>query len=618
MLGSISDQTQNAWMNGAEVIALVLGEYGVELAFAYPGTSELALCDAIEASGTTKLRNSRGDKEAAFMAAGGSLLRPNRAIAVLHGARGATNALGAIADAQRTEAGTLFLVGMPTSSSAPFLPPHGETDLIEHLGAFTGWAAAVPGPAEVADGGERGRMLINALTRALDRSSSLPHRPSLVGVPQDLLELRDIPASVLDQHSDRDRNAGSWTSGSDAAPSQDGLERAVYLSCHSRRPVILIDDYALRVPDMTPAINELSTALKAPVFQVRYRRGPMLFERLSHELVPNFAGWLNQFAPEHLAVLRAADLLVTVEDRNMYERVVGPLPRCVVVALNTDPAKVAKNLYLKSGDVVVAGNPADSARVLAAGMLAAWSAADERVDEALPDVIRLRECAMTTTESATPLVIANRRRLVRELSAAMDRSAQPILVDDSQMFGGLIAEGYDLLPVGLRVFGGHGGFVGGGLPTALGLAATNPESTVFCTLGDQAFTNSLQALAFASESRPDLTIFVCNNGESVSLQKQGLASIGRRDRGYLGNVPSLSYTGIARGMGIPADRVELDLSSRGMSTAVLAAALHEQVSGPRLFELVVPSTLECWRGIWMTQGFESLQEADAALPPPKN
>ena len=92
-------------LTGAEALAVILKKEGVKYIFAYPGTSELAICNTILQTPGLNLINGRGDKETAFMAAGGSLLRPSHAVAVLHGARGLTNATGAIADANRNEIG---------------------------------------------------------------------------------------------------------------------------------------------------------------------------------------------------------------------------------------------------------------------------------------------------------------------------------------------------------------------------------------------------------------------------------------------------------------------------------------------------------------------------------
>src|ERR1051325_5853064 len=83
-------------LTGAEAIARVLSDSGTSIAFAYAGTSELALCEAIDRIDGVRLVNGRGDKESAFMAAGANLLSPGRGVAILHGARGLTNAAGGI------------------------------------------------------------------------------------------------------------------------------------------------------------------------------------------------------------------------------------------------------------------------------------------------------------------------------------------------------------------------------------------------------------------------------------------------------------------------------------------------------------------------------------------
>lgn len=57
-------------LTGAESIAHALARHGYSTVFAYPGTSELALSAAIAEHDDLRLVNSRGDKEAAFMAAG--------------------------------------------------------------------------------------------------------------------------------------------------------------------------------------------------------------------------------------------------------------------------------------------------------------------------------------------------------------------------------------------------------------------------------------------------------------------------------------------------------------------------------------------------------------------
>jgi acetolactate synthase I/II/III large subunit len=582
-----SGDGDGAELTGAEAVALVLAQHGVETVFAYPGTSEIALCDAVATTPDLRLVLARGDKESAFMASGASLLRPNRAAAILHGARGLTNATGAVAAARRNELGTLFVVGLPSTGSAPFLPPHGEPQLIDSIGRFTQWCWEAPAPPP--DGPDRARAAIEFVDRlhhALTTSARLPARPSMVGVPQDVAEMRWVPASAVR----RPRRAPA--SRPVRAPA------AVEAVRRASRPLLLVDDYALRYPGVRGALAELADLLGAPIFQVRYRRGPMLFERLRREEAGTFLGWFDQFSPAHAALLDACDLLVTVEDRNVYARVFGPLPTCRKLAINGDAAKVRKNGYLGDGDVLVEGDVTDVLRALASRLPA-------RTARPWFSPLPAAEGG-GGGEQASPAVEHLRTRVVGAIGAILREWDAPVLVDDSQMFGGMISERYDLLPPGLRVFGDHGGFVGGGLATSIGLAITDPRRHVLCTLGDQGFVNSFQALVTAVQERAPVIVLVCNNGGAVSLQKQA----GETARPYLRNTPGLSYHRIAEAIGartwlvdVPGglERSAVDAAAGELRRALAGAAA---TAGPALVELRLPADPGVWSGIWLTRGFD--------------
>ncbi|MFI1730151.1 thiamine pyrophosphate-binding protein [Streptomyces acidicola] len=584
-------------LTGAEAVAALLADAGVHNVFVYAGTSELALCDALHRTEGVQLSNGRGDKESAFMAAGASLTQPGRGAALLHGARGLTNAAGAVADARRNEVGALFLVGLPSSGSVRFLPPHGEHGLIHGIGTFADWSwQAPPVPKSPGERRASAERFVDRLRASLAFCTTPPYRPALFGIPQDVAESRWIPLDAL-------LTTPPATPATDLQ--QPALEALLSELRQARRPLFLLDDYALHHPGTRPALDRLSTMTGAAVLQVRYRRGPMLFERLRSEEVTNFAGWLNPFSAAHRALLAECDLLVTVEDRNIYERVVGPLPDCRKAAVNTDSAKVLKNEYLRDDEPLAVGEPALILTELADRLSAAgepapapWFPAKAHAEH------------MVSPEQATGEVQDGRRAVARALASTLASWERPALVDDSQMFGGLLSEHYDDFPQGLRVFGDHGAFVGGGLASATGLALGDKDARVMCTLGDQAFTNSFQGLVAAVQDQAQVLFVVCNNGESVSLNKQAAASYGASDRSYLANVGHMAYHQVAEALGVPAQQVVVPVggSPAAVQAAVslLATVLEKSaaVPGPSLVEIVLPSDPEVWKGIWITQGFE--------------
>jgi acetolactate synthase-1/2/3 large subunit len=585
-------------LTGAQVVSVLLAQAGVEQVFAYGGTSELPLCDAVEQLPGITLINGRGDKESAFMAAGASLLRPLAGAAILHGARGLTNAGGALADARRNEAGCVFVVGLASTGSSRFDPPHGEQGLLSAMGHFARWTWEAPAlPAEPAQRLTAAETFVEKAKEAIARAARQPWGPVLFGLPQDLAEAPWIPLEVF-----APRASGSIGTDVRSSAQEDAV---VQLLREARRPVLLVDDYALRSPGIRPALDRFSKRAGAVVVQLRYRRGLMLFERLQPGEVENFVGWLNPYSKAHRTLLEECDLLITLEDRNIYKRVVGDLPPCRKVAINTDPQKVYKNEYLQENDVLVEGDPAVVLSRLAEELPSdgpaepyAWAWAD------------LRRESMLNPEPAAEAVHDARGRITGAVADLLRGWAQPVLIDDSSMFGGLLNEHYDDLPTGLRVFGGHGGFVGAGLGYAIGSAIGEPGRQVLCTLGDQAFTNSYQALVTAVEQQADLVILVCNNGQSVSLNKQGAASYGNVPRRYLDNAAGFDYTKVAQALGVHAERVSVPVGGSAdevtAGVADLAAALQRGAAwaGPALVELVLPADPEAWRGIWVVHGFE--------------
>ena len=343
----------------------------------------------------------------------------------------------------------------------------------------------------------------------------------------------------------------------------------------------------------------------------------MLFERVNPKRVPSFLGWFNPADKDHRRVLAEADLLITLEDRNLYPRVVGELPTPRKLAITSNRRKVVKNQYLRDQDRVVEGNVVDILHSLTAsivrkiGQRQAWYST------------RFGEFAERASIPHT--VYRARSSLIDVLGEAMRNVENPIIIDDSQMFGGLVSTEYDRLPDHVRVFGDHGGFVGGGLAYATGLAISDANLRVFCLLGDQGFTNAIQGLVAAKQERARVTYIVCNNGESVSLFTQAAISCpGSFENGnhsFLKNIEGFEYARLAEGMGIDAFVVEFPTGDdpaavkAALSSLTMALKSAATIQGPVLIELRLPARGDFWDGIWITSGFEETKSGTLpALP----
>jgi acetolactate synthase-1/2/3 large subunit len=160
-------------------------------------------------------------------------------------------------------------------------------------------------------------MLIGKAFAALGQA---PYGPVLLGLPQDLLSSRFIPSPLLAEVVQAVPRRG-----------EPRIDNAVAAIESAERPVILVDDYLLRSPAAEDDLACFATRLGAPVLQVAYRRGPMFFQQVQTTSVPTSLGLYDPGDARHRGLVEAADLLITVEDRNMYPRVV-----VLTVRLNDD------------------------------------------------------------------------------------------------------------------------------------------------------------------------------------------------------------------------------------------------------------------------------------------
>jgi acetolactate synthase I/II/III large subunit len=429
---------------------------------------------------------------------------------------------------------------------------------------------------------------VDLVERSLAALGRAPYGPVLLGVPHDLLRARFVPSRLV-----------AYVEPTAQARADVDLGAALVLLRAAHRPVVLVDDYLLRCPGAERVLGVLARRLRAPVLQVAYRRGPMLFQRVQEDAVPTFVGLYDPGDPRLREVVRSADLLITVEDRHMYPRVVGRLPPCRKIAVTSNPSATVKNGYLGPADTMVVAQAEAALRALARGLDQSLGSGPGGGSSGGPPAV---VAAGATVHPADELA----RAVARGLHAV----EAPLLVDDSQMLGGLLARSYEFLPRSVRVFGSHGGFVGGGLATAVGLAACHPDSRVAVLVGDQGFTNGVQALAAVRELQVALLVVVCNNGASVSLRLQAAADgvEGGAVASVLGNVPGISYAAVAGGFGLPASRMVWTASARAerndseLLTSRIGQALGS--GGPHVLELVAPVAPRFWAGVWRATGFE--------------
>ncbi|WP_027940832.1 benzoylformate decarboxylase [Amycolatopsis taiwanensis] len=122
------------------------------------------------------------------------------------------------------------------------------------------------------------------------------------------------------------------------------------------------------------------------------------------------------------------------------------------------------------------------------------------------------------------------------------------------------------------------GGLGFGLPAAAGMALAHPDRRVFAILGDGSTQYGVQGLWTAAQHELPITFIVLRNDEYGGL-RSFIGPLGVRGVPGL-DLPGLDVVTVARGYGLPAERVD--------TLAALEKALTSTLAGPLLLEVPIP------------------------------
>ncbi|HMK36016.1 MAG TPA: thiamine pyrophosphate-dependent enzyme, partial [Desulfomonilaceae bacterium] len=208
--------------------------------------------------------------------------------------------------------------------------------------------------------------------------------------------------------------------------------------------------------------------------------------------------------------------------------------------------------------------------------------------EALADALGAPPIGTDDQTSSRPLELPQ-GRLTKEKAAMVLAALQPenaIVIDESVTSGGAYypltaaAAPHSLLTL-------TGGSLGMGMPAALGAALARPDRPVISFQADGSAMYTVQALWSQAREGLNITTLICANRSydilKLELMRAGNVQPGKNTLSLtdLGH-PSLQWSGIAEGMGVPAVSVE----TAELLIAELRRALYEP--GPHLIEMVLP------------------------------
>jgi benzoylformate decarboxylase len=547
-------------MNVAAVLMEILRASGVRYLFGNPGTTELPFLDALPDS---SLEYVLGLQEATAVAAADGYAQASGQAGVVnvHVAPGLANSLSILHNAARAKSPLVVTAGQQDTR---FLmhEPILAGDLARMAEPFTKWSHEIRRPEDAPV----------ALRRALKVALTPPTGPVFLSMPMDLM------GPAID-----DTGAAAPAIAAKSRPEPAALRHAAELLAGASNPIIIAGDGVARAH----AVAEL-TAL-AELLGARVHGEPV-YRRTSFP--GNHALWRGGLFPSPAGVRRALEecdalLIVGANVFTWFLHTEGtPFPRGLrVVQIDDDPWEIGRSYPVTLG---IAADPKAALAELTGALRARLTEAEkaaaaarvEKIGAARGEMVKRVNAAARSEAERVPIGQAH---LMHTLASLLP--AEAIVVDESATSLPFVLRYMPFATPG-SFFGGKTGTLGWGMGAAIGVQLASPGRKVVATIGDGSVMYAPQALWTAAHYRLPITYVVPNNS-SYAILKSGMLSLdlASAKRGIYPGMdlvsPEIDYAGLARSLGVRAERVEKPGALRDVLAACLAGP------GPSLVDVAI-------------------------------
>jgi thiamine pyrophosphate-dependent acetolactate synthase large subunit-like protein len=536
---------------------------GFTTMFGNPGTVEQGFLDAMGAYPGLRYVTALQETIAVAMADGYARAARRPAVVQLHSGVGLGNGIGMLYQAKRGGAPLVVLAG-ESGVRYDSMDAQMAADLVGMARPVTKWATRVVDPAST----------LRVLRRAIKIAATPPAGPVFVALPMDVLDAPSeesvVPTSLPDTR---------------VAPTAEAVARAAAMLAGASRPIAIVGD-GVAFAGAQPELTRVAELLGAAVWGANFSEVNIDAEH------PLFRGQLGHMFGEHSkAITEQADAVLIV-GTYVFPEVFPALEGVFaagapVVHVDLDAYEIAKNFPV---DVGLVADPKRTLGLIAEELERTMSA--EQRGAAERRIAELGEQKRSELEAAEAGDREQEGDLPLHPSVFMAELARQA-PDDVVVFDEALTASPELthhLPPRLpgHYFATRGGSLGVGFPGALGVKLALPEKTVIGFSGDGGAMYTIQAMWTAARHEIGAKFVVCNN-RSYQLLKLNVQQYWR-ERGVddhefpvsfdLGR-PDIRFDELARGMGVPASRVE----TADDAAQAIAEALEEP--GPYLIDLLL-------------------------------
>ena len=522
-------------MAGKQAFLEILKQEGVSVMFGNPGTTELPLMDGLAREPSIHYVLALQEAVAIAMADGYAQASNSLAAVNVHVSPGLGNAMGMLYDAYKAGTPMLLTAGQHDQNftvTEPIL----WSDLPPVARPFVKWSTEA----------RRLEDLPRIVRRAVKTALAQPTGPVFLSLPVDVLNnVRDVDLMAPTRIAPRivgDRRA---------------IADAAKLLAHASSPLIISGD-AVATSDALAELAELAELVGAPVM------AEGVPSRCSFSFThPLYAGTMPRLMPQVRALLMRHDLIFSVGGDLFTFSLpddVEPMPPGVkIVHLDVDPWEIGKNYPAEVG---IQGDPKATLPEISEAVRR-LTGKDGRPDaKKRADVVRAaqqgrkQELAQKADADAmsSPMPALT---LVNELAKATPADA--VVVEEAISSAPGIRDLFRCSD-SQSFFGLRGGGIGWGLPAAVGVKLAIPKRPVVALVGDGSAMYTNQALWTAAREKLAITYVIFNNGSYRILKQRthGLKGFSAEDDVYVGMdlTPAIDFVGLARSLGVAAERVE--------------------------------------------------------------
>jgi len=517
---------------GRDAFLALLASEGVEVMFGNPGTTELAIMEAL--SKQSRIEYVLGLQESIVVAMADGYARASGRLAAcnVHVAPGLGNAMGALYNAKFYGSPVLLTAGQQEQGHG-LMEPLLYDPLVPIAQPMVKWATEVT----------RVQDLPRIVRRAAKVALAPPTGPVFISLPGDILDAQ----AALDL-------AAPTRVEVDTRPADPVIEKLARALLSARHPAI-VAGHEVATRDALHEAAALAEILGAPVWQ---QTVPYAAQFPSEH--PNFMGQLTRNQRQVREVLAPYDMLVllgTDELRmSVFSEVDAMPPGVRLIEIGERGWELAKNY---SAEIAVQASVRETSRALTAVLRRMMTEEQRRHAHQRSAELTAgnwsvkRERAIQDAHKFLAARPIDPRALMMRLTEALPRN---VVVLEEALVSGFSLLSFLPLRDSQGFYGLASGGIGFAMGGAIGISIALRDRPVVAIVGDGSAMYSIQALWTAAHMKLPITYVIPNN-RGYRILKERLKSMRGTER-FIGmdiREPELDFVALAQSMGVPARRI---------------------------------------------------------------